>query len=129
MSPAFPQWGLRLLAPASAAILALSAALAAACFVKAFGVTFLGRARSETADLAKETDKASLAAMFGLAGACGIAGIFPGLFTNLLGPVSKFLTSTQMPVQAIATPLLPVADSHNSYSGLMIGHSSFSQPC
>ncbi|MGA7713238.1 MAG: hydrogenase 4 subunit B [Rhizomicrobium sp.] len=121
LSPAFPQWGLRLLAPASAAILALSAALAAACFVKAFGVTFLGRARSETADLAKETDKASLAAMFGLAGACGIAGIFPGLFTNLLGPVSKFLTSTQMPVQAIATPLLPVADSHNSYSGLMIG--------
>ena len=120
LSPAFPQWGLRLLAPASAAILALSAALAAACFESLRG-DLLGRARSETADLAKETDKASLAAMFGLAGACGIAGIFPGLFTNLLGPVSKFLTSTEMPVQAIATPLLPVADSHNSYSGLMIG--------
>ena len=54
LSPAFPQWGLRLLAPASAAILALSAALAAACFVKAFGVTFLGRARSETQTLPKK---------------------------------------------------------------------------
>ena len=121
LSPAFPQWGLRLLAPASAAILALSAALAAACFVKAFGVTFLGRARSGTAELAKETDKASLTAMFGLAGACCFAGIFPGLFTNLLGPISQALTTARMPAQAIAAPLLPVTESHNSYSGLMIG--------
>ncbi len=123
LSPSFPQWGLRLLAPASAALLALSAALAAACFVKAFGITFLGRARSVAVQGSQETDRASLAAMFGLAGACGFAGVFPGFFTNLLGPVSQFLTTTQMPAQAITTPwspLLPVAASHNSYSGLVI---------
>ena len=44
LSPQIPSWGLKLLVPAVGALLALSAALAAACFVKAFGVTFLGRA-------------------------------------------------------------------------------------
>src|SRR5262245_10134892 len=46
LSPQLPSWGLKLLVPAVGALLALSAALAAACFVKAFGVTFLGRPRT-----------------------------------------------------------------------------------
>jgi len=45
LSPHVPSWGLKLLVPAVGALLALSAALAAACFVKAFGVT-LSRPRS-----------------------------------------------------------------------------------
>ena len=49
VSPQVPQWGLKFLIPAVGALLALSAALAAACFVKAFGVTFLGRPRSPNA--------------------------------------------------------------------------------
>ena len=44
LSPQLPAWGLKFLVPAVGALLALSAALAAACFVKAFGVSFLGRA-------------------------------------------------------------------------------------
>ena len=50
LSPQIPSWGLKLLVPAVGALLALSAALAAACFVKAFGVTFLGRARTPAAE-------------------------------------------------------------------------------
>src|SRR6266581_3585398 len=46
LSPQLPSWGLKFLVPAVGALLALSAALAAACFVKAFGITFLGRART-----------------------------------------------------------------------------------
>ena len=46
LSPRLPQWGLKFMVPAVGALLALSAALAAACFVKAFGVTFLGRPRT-----------------------------------------------------------------------------------
>ena len=46
LSPQLPSWGLKFLVPAVGALLALSAALAAACFVKAFGVTFLGRPRT-----------------------------------------------------------------------------------
>src|SRR5207244_4093002 len=49
LSPALPQWLLKFLVPAIGALLALSAALAAACFVKAFGITFLGRARTQVA--------------------------------------------------------------------------------
>src|SRR5712692_133705 len=49
VSPQLPQWGLKLLVPAVGALLALSAALAAACFVKAFGVSFLGRPRTTVA--------------------------------------------------------------------------------
>jgi formate hydrogenlyase subunit 3/multisubunit Na+/H+ antiporter MnhD subunit len=46
LSPDLPQWGLKLMVPAVGAMLALSAALSAACFVRAYGITFLGRARS-----------------------------------------------------------------------------------
>jgi hydrogenase-4 component B len=42
LSPALPHPLLKLLVPLGAALLALTGALAAACFVKAFGVTFLG---------------------------------------------------------------------------------------
>src|SRR6185436_16923712 len=62
VSPQITQWGPRFLIPAVGALLALSAALAAACFVKAYGVTFLGRPRSTPAEDAGETDGASLLA-------------------------------------------------------------------
>src|SRR2546423_11377399 len=68
LSPGLPSWSLKFLVPAVGALLALSAALAAACFVKAFGVTLLGRPRSEAARSARETDRFSLAATFALAG-------------------------------------------------------------
>src|SRR5262249_8426140 len=64
LSPQLPSWGLKFLVPAVGALLALSATLAAACFVKVFGVTFLGRARTPAAERARETDRFSLAAMF-----------------------------------------------------------------
>src|SRR5215468_10188963 len=78
LSPQLPSWGLKLLVPAVGALLALSAALAAACFVKAYGVTFLGRPRTRSAENVDETDSFSLAAMFLLAALCLIAGILPG---------------------------------------------------
>ena len=70
LSPILPSWGLKLIVPAVGAMLALSAALAAGCFVKAFGVTFLGRPRTPAAEKAQETDNASLAAMFAFAPSC-----------------------------------------------------------
>ena len=89
LSPQLPSWALKFLVPAVGALLALSAALAAACFVKAFGVTFLGRPRTRAAEQAQETDHFSLAAMFLLAGLCLVAGILPGYFIDALAPVSQ----------------------------------------
>jgi len=64
LSPQLPQWSLKLMVPAGGALLALSAALAAACFVKAYGVSYLGRPRTVAAQSARETDAWSRAAMF-----------------------------------------------------------------
>jgi NADH:ubiquinone oxidoreductase subunit 5 (subunit L)/multisubunit Na+/H+ antiporter MnhA subunit len=122
ISPQLPSWGLRFLVPAVGALLALSAALAAACFVKAFGVTFLGRPRMPAAQQAQETDRFSLAAMFFLAALCLIAGTLPGFFIDGLGPVAQSLVGARMPVQTGVQwlSIVPIAESRSSYNGLLV---------
>ncbi len=122
LSPQLPSWGLKLLVPAVGALLALSAALAAACFVKAYGVTFLGRPRTRTAETAAETDGFSLAAMFILAALCLVAGILPGIFIDALAPISTALLGERMPVQIGSQwlSIVPIAASRSSYDGLLV---------
>jgi hydrogenase-4 component B len=122
ISPQLPSWGLKFLVPAVGALLALSAALAAACFVKAFGVTFLGRPRTEAAKAAHETDRCSLAAMFFLAALCLVAGIVPGLFIDALAPVVKGLLGDRMPAQTGVEwlSIVPIAEGRSSYNGLLV---------
>jgi hydrogenase-4 component B len=122
LSPDLPEWGLKLLVPAVGALLALSAALAAACFVKAFGITFLGRPRTRAAREATETDRFSLAAMFALVALCITAGIFSGVFIDALAPAVGQIAGERMPVQ-MSQPwltLVPVAESRSSYNGLLV---------
>ena len=121
-SPQLPSWGLKFLVPAVGALLALSAALAAACFVKAFGVTFLGRPRTEAAGRAHEADRFSLVAMFALAGLCLLAGIVPGFFIDALAPAAKSMVGASMPLQSEVPYLsiVPIAESRSSYSGLLV---------
>lgn len=81
---------LRSLIPITAAALALTAALAAACFVKVYGMTFLGVPRSHHSEKAVETtDKGMLLATSILAGLCFLFGIFPSLIIRLLNQVSS----------------------------------------
>jgi formate hydrogenlyase subunit 3/multisubunit Na+/H+ antiporter MnhD subunit len=122
LSPALPQWLLKFLVPAVGALLALSAALAAACFVKAFGITFLGRPRSALAREASETDRWSLAAMLGIAALCLLAGILPGYFIDALAPVVEALSSASMPRQKDLDwlTIVPIAQSRSSYNGLLL---------
>jgi len=123
LSQELPQWELRFLVPAIGALLALSAALAATCFVRAFGITFLGRPRSAAAEKAVETDRYSLAAMGCLAGFCLLAGILPGLWTDGLAIVVGPLTGGgQMPDQKVINwaTLVPIAAERSSYSGLLV---------
>ena len=109
-SPELPQWALKIMVPAVGAMLALAAALAAACFVKTYGVTFLGRPRSTAAETADEVDRFSLAAMFILAALCLLAGILPGLVIDALSPVATQILGSRMPVQAGATLAFDRAD-------------------
>jgi hydrogenase-4 component B len=114
LSPQLPSWGLKLLVPAVGALLALSAALAAACFVKAYGVTFLGRPRTCAAEAASETDRFSLAAMFILAALCLAVGV--------LAPFSTMLIGARMPAQIGDQwlSIVPIAASRSSYDGLLV---------
>src|SRR5438067_11851714 len=122
VSPQLPSWGLKLLVPAIGAMLALAAALAAACFVKAFGVTFLGRPRSAVVGTARETDHASLAAMLVLVALCVVTGILPGFVIDALSPVTTSLVGNHMPEQATIPwlSIVPVVASRSSYNGLLV---------
>lgn len=122
LSPQLPLWGLKLLVPAVGALLALAAALAAACFVRVFGIVFLGRPRTPAAEAAAEVDHWSLGAMTGLAGLCILAGILPGFVIDGLAPVVQALVGGRMPVQAGIgwLSIVPVAESRSSYNGLLV---------
>lgn len=61
------------------AALALTSGLAAACFVKAFGITFLALPRSERAERAHEVEWSMRAAMALLALVCLALGVLPSL--------------------------------------------------
>jgi hydrogenase-4 component B len=121
-TPDLPQWALKIMVPAVGAALALAAALAAACFVKVYGVTFLGRPRGAAAEAATEVDRYSLVAMFVLAGLCLLAGILPGLVIDALSPVSTDILGGRMPVQVNEAwlSIVPIADSRSSYNGLLV---------
>jgi NADH:ubiquinone oxidoreductase subunit 5 (subunit L)/multisubunit Na+/H+ antiporter MnhA subunit len=117
-----PQWGLRFMIPAVGALLALSAALTAACFVKAYGVTFLGRPRTTAAEDATEVDRLSRTAMFILASLCVVAGVLSGPIVDQLAPVVQALTGGRMPPQNIlwSTSIVPIAESRSSYNALIL---------
>jgi hydrogenase-4 component B len=122
LSPQLPSWGLKFLVPTVGAMLALSAALAAACFVKAFGITFLGRARTRATERAQETDRWSLAAMYFFSALCLVAGILPGLFIDALAPVVESLVGDRMPVQTGLEwlSIVPIVEGRSSYNGLLV---------
>jgi hydrogenase-4 component B len=122
LSPQLPQWGLKLLIPAIGALLALAAALAAACFVRVFGIVFLGRPRGAAAAQAREVDRSSLAAMCILSVLCLLVGIVPGAVIDALAPVVEGLVHARMPEQ-LGIPWLstiPIAESRSSYNGLLV---------
>jgi hydrogenase-4 component B len=122
LSPKLPQWLLKFLVPGVGAMLALSAALAAGCFVKAFGATFLGRPRSGVAAQAQETDRFSLSAMFILVLLCLVAGVLPGYFIDALAPVTHLLLGARLPPQDQLKwlTIVPIAASRSSYNGLLL---------
>jgi formate hydrogenlyase subunit 3/multisubunit Na+/H+ antiporter MnhD subunit len=122
LSPELPQWGLKIMIPAVGALLALSAALAAACFVKAFAITFLGRPRSPAAEAAGEVDGFSLGAMGVFALLCLAAGVLPGFVIDGLAPATTALIGANMPVQASVPwmSIVPIAESRSSYNGYLV---------
>ncbi|ESS67397.1 hydrogenase-4 component B [Methyloglobulus morosus KoM1] len=110
---------LRSLIPVSAAALALTAALAAACFVNVFGMIFLGQARSRHSEKAHEVkEKGMLAGSALLAGLCFFIGIFPGVIIHLINSVAGQLLGQTLPNDTALgwLWLAPVSSEQASYS-------------
>jgi hydrogenase-4 component B len=96
-APALPQSALRFASPAIGAMLALAAALAAACFVRVYGIAFLGRPRSIEAAQAHEVPLAQQIAMGGLAGLCILGGLFGSVLAQALTPLLRELVGIGLP--------------------------------
>jgi hydrogenase-4 component B len=86
-----PEALVRFLFPVAGALLALTSALAAACFVKAFGVTFLALPRGEGAAKAQESPWVMLVPQAFLALACVALGLVPGFVLSGLRGVAASL--------------------------------------
>ena len=122
LSPSLPQWILKLLVPAVGVTLALSAALGAGCYIRAYGIAFLGRPRSSAASTARDADQWSLGAMSVLLTLCLMAGLLPSLLIDTISPAAKDFVGGRMPTQAEIAwlSIAPVAESRSSYNGLLV---------
>ena len=122
LSPDLPQWALKLMVPAVGAALAFSAALAGACFVRAYGVAFLGRPRSTAAAEAHEVDRSSTAAMGLLLALCLAAGVVPGVVIDAVSGVAIQVVGHDMPAQPLwpSLSIVPVSAGRSSYSGMLV---------
>ena len=122
VSPQLAAWGLKFLIPAVGAMLALAAALAAACFVKAFGLAFLGRPRSAASQLAHDARPTSLAAMVILVVLCVAAGIVPGYVIDALAPLTDAFVGGRMPPQADQSwlTIVPIDAARSSYNPFVV---------
>jgi len=122
-----PQLGgalLTAIVPFSAAMLALAGALAATCFVKVFGVVFLGHARSEVVATAHEADGWMKAGMAIPAVLCLLLGALPVVFIPFIDSVPQLLLHTSLAGSSVHTHgwlwLTPVAVTHSSYSAPVV---------
>ena len=113
---------LRALIPLTAAMLALTGALAAACFVKVYAVAFLGQGRGKRVRHVNEARPAMLVAQGLLAGLCILFGVLPTYTVAGLSRITQGLTGETL---ASATRhgwlwLTPVAPEVASYSAPLI---------
>ncbi len=120
--PTVPLWAMKFGVPVVGAMLALAAALAAACFVRAFGVAFLGRPRSDVARDAVETNWPMWGALMIPAALCVILGVFPVTVTGAIAGVVEPLIGVSLPTTAeLGWPWLsPIDASQGSYSATVM---------
>ena len=122
MAPQLQGTLLSALIPFSAAMLALAGALAAACFVKVFGVVFQGMPRSPAANTAREVDGWMRSGMAIPAALCLLLGILPVWILPLIDTVPQALIQAGLGGSAAGNWLwlTPIAQERASYSPLIV---------
>lgn len=110
------------LLPVAVAVLALTGALAAACFVRLFGAAFLARPRSKHAAEAEEVPRTMLVGM----GIAAASSVLLGVLSVLIIPTLDTVTSSVLGVSISSKlvnglVLVPQAGEFSSMSPLVIG--------
>jgi len=103
------------------ASLALTGGLAMACFVKAFGITFLALPRTDAAASAHEASRLMRLGMLALAAACVGLGLGPTVIVPALGSVAGAVLRTTPPVTGGDWLTLRVSGEFASLSTAAIG--------
>ncbi|MFA5909560.1 MAG: proton-conducting transporter membrane subunit [Vicinamibacterales bacterium] len=109
---------IHLLFPVSGALLALTTALAAACFVKAFGISFLALPRSNEAATAHEAPAVMLVPQAWLAAWCVGLGVFPGAVLATIEGVMSSLPGLR-PSPGLAPGALGMSSGLESFDHVM----------
>jgi len=101
------------------AALALTAALAVTCFVKAFAMSFLGIARTKQAEKAIEVRRSMMIPMGVLAVSCLLFGILPTYIIPVLDHTITPLTQESV-VDELVPPFFTVAKSDPKFSDAFV---------
>jgi hydrogenase-4 component B len=110
----------RLAFPIGGALLGLTTALAAACFVKAFGITFLALPRGKGAASARESGGLMLVPQAGLALACVTIGLFPGPVVRTLARLAEGLIGAPPGRAGLEATFFRVAPAPAVFDGLSL---------
>jgi formate hydrogenlyase subunit 3/multisubunit Na+/H+ antiporter MnhD subunit len=113
---------LRSLVPIVAAVLALSGALTGMCFVKVYGIAFLGQHRHEVAHVPADASVFERAGMMWLATGCFALGLLPVFMIEQLNEVARALTGASLPDDALQSGwlwLTPTSAAQASYSPII----------
>jgi formate hydrogenlyase subunit 3/multisubunit Na+/H+ antiporter MnhD subunit len=113
---------LRSLVPIVAAVLALSGALTGMCFVKVYGVAFLGQHRHVLAETPRDASAWEKAGMLWLTLGCFALGLLPVIMLEQLNGVAHSLTGASLPENALESGWLwlsPTGTTQASYSPIV----------
>jgi formate hydrogenlyase subunit 3/multisubunit Na+/H+ antiporter MnhD subunit len=119
-TPQIPHAFVNMFVPLGAAVLALTAALAAYVMVKFYGVVFLGQPREETLADAHDANWLERIGLAWLALGCILIGVMPQLALRPASSVTGMLLGQKINSTASIWWIAPIASKQASYSGLIL---------
>ena len=121
LSSSFPEMAVKILIPVTVGMLALTGALAAACFVRAFGITFLATPRTEQAEHAQEAPRSMQAGMGIAAVLCVLGGVLSIFIVPLIDKVTTPVIGASVASKLVyGLVLSPTIQSFSSVSPLVL---------
>lgn len=119
-TPQLPHAFLNMLIPLGAAVLALTAALAAYVMVKFYGIIFLGQPREGSLENARDANWLERLGLGWLAFGCILIGAMPQLALRAAAPVTRKLLGESVRPGSTIWLIAPIAREQASYSGLIL---------